>query len=149
MKKELSKSEAKTLLKCHAFAHDNINEPAQKTGFLGALRPFSGILKDDNFHEIMQCLETLKDDFKNEVIEKEVISALWTICHLGRAWALHQDGMLQSNHLITQEQVDAIESWIEMISYAVFNLLDGNDDAFEEYREYLSEHESKRGRVGR
>ena len=140
----MTNDEAKQILKYHSFLHENPNEPKMTTGFLGALRPFQGTLTDDNFHEIMKCLKVLANEFENNIIEQEVVSALWGICHYSRAWALYNNGMLQRNNLLTQEQIEILDIWICMISYAVTWLLEGNvEEAFFEYNEYLSERNTK------
>ncbi|MCL1994502.1 MAG: hypothetical protein FWG66_16280 [Spirochaetes bacterium] len=133
-----SSSEARLLLSFHSGRNPDVNNPKWTGGFLGALRPFKKTLPEENFHEIINCLKALKDDFEAEQISRDVIADLWGICHLGRAWALHKDGMLQSNNLITQEQIQTIEDWINIISHTVNNLLDGQgDEAFWEYEEYV------------
>ena len=67
--------------------------------------------------------------------DKEVVSALWGICHLTRSWALSPDGTLRRNSLIEPEQIALLENWVETISYAVMMLLDDQDfeTAFEPY----------------
>jgi len=136
--KSMDKYEAQQLLSFHSARNSDIDNPKWKNGFLGALRPFKGTLNDKNFHEIMMCLKILSNDFKSKDVEQETISDLWTICHLGRAWALYESGMLQSNGLLAQEQIQILDIWICIISYAVMSLLDDNyEEAFWEYNEYL------------
>jgi hypothetical protein len=134
----MSREEAKELLLYHSFTHENINHPKAESGFLGMLRPFKGELIEANFHEVMEALKTLADELENEdKVDKEIILALWGICHLGRAWAIHPDGMLRRNNLIKEEQIQELEGWIEDISYATMFLLDGSgkEVAFEPYNE--------------
>lgn len=129
--------EAKELLKFHSFAHENLNNPKMKTGFLGSLRPYKG-LREENFHEIMDIICVLSDEFHQEKIECEIIRNLWSICHFARAWGVNPNRMLQRNNLIATEDVKKLEYWVETISYAVTMLLDGCDlkTAFEEYRDF-------------
>jgi len=83
----------------------------------------------------MRCLKVLSDDFDSMQINQETVSDLWSICHLGRVWALDKDGMLRRNNLLTKEQVQIIDDWLNIISYAVMNLLDGNsEEAFLEFK---------------
>lgn len=134
----MTKEEAKEVLMYHSFTHEDINNPKTENGFLGMLRPFRGELIEANYHEIMEAIKTLSDELETEdKIDKEIISALWGICHLGRAWGLHPDGMLRRNNLITQEQIQVLKGWIENISYATMSLLDGSgiEVAFEPYNE--------------
>jgi len=135
----MDKNEARLLLSFHSGRNEDIENPKWTNGFLGILRPFKNKLSEENFHEIMKCLKILSEDFELKKIEQETVSDLWTICHLGRAWALYEDGMLQSNNLLTQEQIQILDDWINMISYSVMNLLQGvTDEAFWEYTEYLN-----------
>ena len=103
------------------------------------LRPFKGELIEENFHELMEIIRVLKDKFSNKNIDTSIISNLWSICHLSRAWGLEEEGMLRSNDLIDSGQVELLSNWIDCISYAVMCLLDGTSDevAFEPYRFYV------------
>ena len=134
-------SNAIRLLKCHAYAHDDVHFPKAENGFLGSLRPFQGELKEENLHEMMVAIRTLAAKLGEPALDREIISCLWTICKLGRAWAVEPEGMLRSNGLMTDEQVERMEQWLDMISYAVMILLDdgGEEEAFWGYREYVSE----------
>jgi hypothetical protein len=134
----VTKGEAKELLLYHSFIHENINHPKVENGFLGMLRPFKGKLIEANFHEVIEAIKTLADELETEnKVDKEIISALWGICHLGRAWAIHPDGMLRRNNLIKEAQIQKLEGWIEDISYATMMLLNGSgkEVAFEPYNE--------------
>ena len=131
----MTKDEAKEILKYHSFTHEDINHPKMEKGFLGMLRPFSGQIFEENFHEIMEAIRILSDDLRDvEMVDREVISALWGICHLTRAWAIYPNGMLQSNKLISKEQIKKLETWIEVISYSTMMILDGCDDEINSVR---------------
>jgi hypothetical protein len=100
---------------------------------LGSLRPFSG-LREANFHEVMQALRVLAPSMQGENVDRDVVSCLWGMCHLARAWGVHPNGMLRSNGLISASDADRLESWVWTISYAVMCILDGStDEAFAEY----------------
>lgn len=133
-------SKAIHLLKCHAYAHEDVHLPQAEHGFLGSLRPFQGELKEENLHEIMAVIRALAAKLGEPALDREVVSCLWTLCKLGRAWAVEPNGMLRSNGLMTEEQVERMENWLDMISYAVMILLDngGEEEAFWGYREYVS-----------
>jgi hypothetical protein len=127
--------QAKNLLKLHAYAHEEIYNPKMQNGFLGSLRPFTG-LNEDNFHEVMYSLKVIQALFdKNECkIDREIISSIWGICYLARAWGIDTDGILRRNNLITNEDIIKLESWINHISCAFWGLLDGlSEEAFEDY----------------
>jgi hypothetical protein len=80
-------------------------------------------------------LKALADEIDGpEKVNRKIVSALWGMCHLARAWAVYPEGMLISNNLITAQQVEQIEDWIEDISYATMCLLDGSrEEAFHSY----------------
>ncbi len=125
----MTNEEAKQILKYHSFQDEDIDHPKMTRGFLGMLRPFRGEIIEENFHEVMDAIKTLSKSFRNDkLIDKQVMSSLWGICHLTRSWAIDPDGMLQQNNLLTQEQIDLLEQWIETISYSTFCFLDGCDD---------------------
>ena len=136
----MTKKEAIELLKHHSFTHKNYTHRKSENGFLGMLRPFKGELIEDNFHELMAILKTLKNDFYKEYIERELVSNFWSICHLSKSWGVEKNGMLRQNNLITEKQVEQLADWIDCLSYAVMNLLEGADEeAFEPYKYYLEE----------
>lgn len=136
-----SLAEAKTLVLCHAFALDDVDDPRMVNGFLGSLRPFRGQLDARNFHELMRCLRVLAPTLaQSPMVDRELLAALWSICHLGRAWALEPDGMLQRNQLLSDQQRATLSLWLGQLSYAVFALLDGSgeDEAFFDYERDVS-----------
>ncbi|MEL7123049.1 MAG: hypothetical protein AAFO07_26605 [Bacteroidota bacterium] len=132
----MTHEEAKRILKYHSFTDEDINHPKMENRFLGMLRPFSGKLNEESYHEVIKAIRTLADELRNkEKIDREVISAIWGICHLTRSWAIEKEGMLRRNNLINDEQIKKLEKWVESISYATMMILDGNDNstAFELY----------------
>ena len=97
-------------------------------GFLGMLRPFRGALIEDNYHEVIACIRCLADEIRGEgPINKDIVSSLWGICHLARAWGIEEDGMLRDNNLISDDQVRTLDEWVDAISYATMTLLDGDN----------------------
>jgi hypothetical protein len=135
----MTPKEALDLLKHHSFAHDITNDPKIDEGFLGMLRPFRGDLYETNFHELMLILRVLQNNFRDETIDRQLISEFWGICHLSRSWGIEEDGMLRRNNLISEPQIKLLSTWIECISTTIFNLFEGlpEDDAFESYTIYL------------
>jgi hypothetical protein len=71
-------------------------------------------------------------------IDRRLVSALWTICHLTRKWAIVDGGMLRRNNLIDAEDLAQLEQWHDMLSYAVMVLPESGDpvEAFSEYDRY-------------
>ncbi len=131
----MTKKEAIELLKHHSFTHDNHSHSKSEKGFLGMLRPFKGELIESNFHELMNVLKTLKGQFEQECIDRELISKFWSICQLSKSWGIERNGMLRSNNLISKKQVETLSDWVDCISYTIMNLLEGVSEkvAFEHY----------------
>lgn len=139
----MTEDEALELLKHHSYAHEDFYHPKTERGFLGMLRPFDGKLYEENFHELMTIVKTLAPRFRNDRIDRQIISSLWSICQLSSAWGLGKEGMLRGNNLISDKQVAQLSIWIDCISYAVMVLLEGQDDgesAFEPYHHYLEDN---------
>jgi hypothetical protein len=110
-----------------------VDSPRWTFGFLGSLRPFTG-LREENFHEVMAALRTLAPTLQEDAVARDVVAGLVGVCHLGRAWGVHPEGMLRLNGLIPDEDVARLEAWVWTISYATMCVLDGAiDEAFHEY----------------
>ena len=135
----MTEVEALELLKHHSYNHDDIEHPKTKKGFLGMLRPFEGQLYEDNFHELIIILKTLKQHFTTDKIDRQIISSFWGICHFSNAWALDAEGMLRRNNLLSTNQIIQLSTWVDCISYAIMGLFDGMDDEapFDPYKSYL------------
>jgi hypothetical protein len=115
--------------------HENIESERWENGFLGQLRPYKGVLHEKNYHLIIRALKVLAPELEKDFIDKNIINSIWGICHLGRMWAIHPDGMLQSNKLINKQQASQIDNWLIDVSYVAFCLLSGtgSDEAFADY----------------
>lgn len=134
----MDKNEAKELLSFHSTRNENIDNLKWKKGFLGSLRPFCGELYEENFFEVIECLKVLKDEFSKVTIEQEIISDIVAIIHYTRIWA-SPDGMLGSNHLLTDEQTKQLLAWVDIIENCfMFLLEDYTEDAFTDYEDYLN-----------
>jgi hypothetical protein len=141
----MDSKQAKELLLLHSYAHPDTDRPKLITGFLGSLRPYIG-LNETNFHEVMQAIICLAPQIHTkDLIDREVMSALWAICELSRAWGLHPEGMLRRNNLISKQDIILLETWIDCISYAVFMLLGGCDleNALELYYNYNQDNKAE------
>ena len=139
----MTETEAHNLLLAHSTIHPEENHPLHSTGFLAMLRPYKGLL-ENNFREIMEALRVLAPTLQHgPAIDRNLITALWDICHFARAWALEPEGMLQRNHLITATDQERLADWLNIISDTVSNLLEGADEAvaFEAYTFHLTDRE--------
>src|SRR5262245_37045603 len=111
----MTPAEAKELLLIHSFAHPDIKHPKMECGFLGSLRPYRGHLVEESFHEVMAALRALAPTFHQPTVDREVVGALWGICHLARSWGVHPDGMLRRNGLIQEQDIARLERWVDCI----------------------------------
>lgn len=136
----MNKQEALEILKYHSLSHKDISHPILKSGFLGILRPFKGELNVNNFHQVMKAIRILSDDFRKKSINTSLISAVWGIIHLSRAWALDPNSQLRKNNQISRDQIEQLTGWLDIISYTVMMLLDQCDDevAFEQYDSFIN-----------
>ena len=124
----MTPDEARQLLSFHSGRNEDFQHPKWKDGFLGSLRPYRGYLNPDNYHEVMDCLRALAPSLsEGDHVDRHVINDLIGIIHLGRAWAIHPDGMLQRNNLISEDDTRTIERWLETISYSFMTILDSED----------------------
>ena len=130
----LTPDKARERLRFHSMRHDDVDHPNGERGFLGSLRPYGG-LRIENLHDVMASLRALAPDFANSRVDREVLTDLWGICHFARAWGVGRGSMLHRNDLITPEDTERLDAWVDAISYAVFCMLDGADAAcaFEAY----------------
>lgn len=132
--------EAKELLSFHSTRNSDIDNPKWENGFLGTLRPFSGELHKENFFEVMECLNVLKDEFLGPMIEQSMVSDIVSIIHLTRTWVA-PNGMLEGNDLLSQEQIKHLLAWFDIIESCFMFLLEGDkQEAFTAYEDYLNDH---------
>ena len=137
----MTQDEAKEFLSFHSGRHSDIEHPKWENGFLGSLRPYKGILFEENFHEVIECIRVLFAEplAEDEQIDRSVVSDVMSIIHLGRAWGVYESGMLRRNGLIKENDWKELETWIDIISYTFMMVLDVGDctEGLEEYDFYL------------
>lgn len=133
----MEKGEAKELLSFHSMRNENIDDTRWENGFLGSLRPFCGELREENFVQVMECLGVLREEFSAPAIDREMTADIVAIIHLTRAW-MAPGGMLGSNHLLTEEQTERLQAWVDIIETCFMYLLDNDvEDAFDDYEAYM------------
>jgi len=130
----MKKEDACNILSYHSGRNPDIDNDRWKNGYLGVLRPYRGRLPVENFIEIMECLNVLKEEFQKTEINRELIADVNGIIHYSNIWT-EKDGMLDG--VLPKEQVNLLRKWTAMISYCVICLLEKNDEAFYEYDDYL------------
>ena len=102
----------------------------QSGAFLYMLRPYRGV-RDEVLRDVMAALEVCAPRLREEQISRELVSALWAISHFGRSWALHPGGMLRRNNLISDDDREKLDAFLEGFDLEVALLFDGvaEDDA--------------------
>ena len=90
---------------------------------------------EENFLEVMESLRALAPELSGTTVDREVVGALWALCHLAPAWGVEPEGMLRRNGLISAADIETLAGWVDMISYATMCLLSGSgeEEAFHEY----------------
>lgn len=110
-------------------------------GFLCSLRPYTG-LHERNFHLVMEALLSVGEQLhQTPHLDREVVFAVWSICHTARSWGLDHGGMLQRNRLITVADTGRLERWVNTIEIVAIRLLIGwpPHHAVYYYAEYIVE----------
>lgn len=101
--------------------------------FLYMLRPYKG-LQDEVLADVARSLRACADRFTAEVLPRELVSAVWALSHLGRAWALDLDGILRRSRLIGDADQAKLADFLSQFGYAVMMLLDGApEEAFADW----------------
>lgn len=125
-------TEAKSLILTHSWL--NPEDPRSETGFLGALLLHHILvdkqdhfeLSETNFREVMEALTSLTPYLLNETqIDKEILHGLWFICRQAPK-LIRPDNWWRERGFMTAEDAKTLEVWIDTISYAVNQLLDGH-----------------------
>ena len=87
--------EARELILLHGYSHPDLDHPKLETGFLGSLRPYQG-LNEENFREVKEAIRVLAPEIQaREVVDKQIVSALWAICFCALAWGVYPEGLLE------------------------------------------------------
>jgi len=128
--------EARLLLLMHGpGTEDADGEPLLvEDGFLCSLRPYSGLV-ERNFHLVMEALLTVGERlYREPLVDRELVKALWSICSTASGWGLHPDGMLQRNKLITPADTKRLQVWVDIIECNALNILGGLPPHYRVYR---------------
>lgn len=145
--RQMDKTEAAKLLSYHSCRSEDVQNIKWRNGFLGSLLPFHGILYEDNFIEVIECLQVCSDEVLKEKIDHGLVCDITTIIYMGRCWT-EKGGKAEPYGLCSYEQSKQINEWITIIEDAVFNLLEGNiEKAFWKYDEYMKEHCLTNGKI--
>ncbi|HVS71710.1 MAG TPA: hypothetical protein VHQ47_10690 [Phycisphaerae bacterium] len=123
--------EAVNLILMHGAGRDGVplEEALIDNGFLGCLRPFSG-LREENFLQVMQAIIALKPHLSGaKVWELRLIYGLWELTTRARLWGLDPNGMLQRDRLLSEQDTERLLLWVHCIEMAVSRLMRNGDPA--------------------
>jgi hypothetical protein len=130
--------EAVNVILMHGIGRDDVplEEALVKDGFLGCLRPFSG-LREENFLQVLRAIIALKPHLaESKTWEHRLVAGLWGLTTTARLEGLDPDGLLQRNKLLSAEDTKRLLLWVRCIEMAVSKLLRDGDpaDALAYYR---------------
>lgn len=73
---------------------------------------------------VIDCVDAVAHHVTTtQTLDRSVVSSLWAIVHIGRAWGLHPDGMLRRNDLITVEDQATLADWLDSLSERILHML--------------------------
>ncbi|QDU57817.1 hypothetical protein [Aeoliella mucimassa] len=121
--------------------HAGIVNEYYEDGFIGCLRPYSGI-RVDNFHSVVESLLSVGVDFAPATtIECCTTEAVYRITVTARRWGVDDDGMLVRSNLISPDDRRQLLRWITIIETMMLDLLAGHQphETIHGYCEYVAE----------
>jgi hypothetical protein len=81
------------------------------------------------WNSVLECVDAVSTHLKTaSAIDRSVVNSLWGILHYSRSWALHPDGMLPRNNLITKEDQETLSEWLDELAERIAFMLDGGTD---------------------
>jgi len=69
---------------------------------------------------MMECLRTLQNELVKPTIDQMIVSDIVSIIHLTRVLA-SPNGVLWSNHLLTEEQTKHLLAWVDIIESCLYS----------------------------
>ncbi|WP_404309313.1 hypothetical protein [Neorhodopirellula lusitana] len=113
----------------HCGSNPNIDDPRWAGGFLQSLRPYRGHLDAVAMDDVLNCVDAVAEHIKTaDVLDRAVVNSLWGINHWARSWALHPDGMLRRNGLISDADRQTLSDWLDDLAERIAFMLDGGTD---------------------
>lgn len=122
--------------------HAGLCDDYYEHGFLGCLRPFTG-MREANFHAVIEAILSVGSLLcSSESVDRMTVLALFELLTRARQYAIDDDGMLVRNRLITEAERSLLKRQIGIIERQYFTLLSGHQphEALHCYCEYVAEH---------
>jgi hypothetical protein len=107
--------------------------------FLEWLRPYQG-LSELAFAEIIHSIIIWHPHtVTSQIVDKEIVHALWDLCYQARGLVLRTNSSVQTNKLIASDDLERLWWWIDAIESASLRTLQGLDlpIALHRFMEYL------------
>lgn len=129
------------IAKVELLRHAGIAEDHYAAGFLGCLRPYSG-LRERNFHQVVEALLSAGSVFScSDFVDRRVTESVLCMCHCARRWGVDDDGMLVRNKLVNPDDRRRLQQWVTIIEKMMLELLAGRPpyETLHVYCEYVAE----------
>lgn len=123
--------DAVNVILMHGIGRDDqpTGSASLEQGFLRCLRPFTE-LREENYLQIMEAIIALHPHLAGKrQVDRRLVAGLWYLTRMSRLWGLDPDGMLQRNHLLSDEETKQLQRWVRDIEYAVQILLSDRSPA--------------------
>jgi hypothetical protein len=113
----------------HCGSNPNTEDPRWRRGFLQTLRPYRGTLDYEAWDNVLECVDAVAPHLMtSDSIDRSVMNSLWGILYFARCWALHPDGMLPRNKLITSQDQVVLAKWLDELAERIAFMLDAGTD---------------------
>mgnify|MGYP003332293750 FL=1 len=127
--------------KAELSRHAGVAEDYYDEGFIGCLRPYSGI-RAESFHSVIEALLSVGSVFSvTNTLERSIAESVFEITVTARRWGVEVDGMLVRNNLISPDDRMQLKRWIEIIERMALDLLNGQKphETIHGYCKYVTE----------
>ena len=121
--------------------HAGTAEDYYEHGFVGCLRPYSGI-RAENFHSVVESLLSVGSTLAStNTIERGIAESIYKITVTARYCGVDEEGMLVRNNLISSHDRSQLRRWITIIETMMLDLLAGQrpHETIHGYCEYVAE----------
>jgi hypothetical protein len=110
--------------------------------FIPSLRRYSG-LHEKNIHIVMESLLVVGARIATErQLDRDIISAVWSMCWHAREWGVSSTGKLRRNELISDIDSSRLATWVDLIDRTMLELLRGHlpHQVVSYYANYILQH---------
>ncbi len=128
---------ARQKLMIHGSFVANSDEWAES--FLGLLKPYRKRIGDEVFEDIIECLKVAYPYVNtSQTVDAQVVTGVQGILHYGRNWVLDPESGLRKSGRISDDEVDRIAGWLNVISDIYTHMLWMKSDEHYVFGEFLA-----------